>query len=78
MKLILALLIGCVGGYYLGYADGSNGEPSIGARIVGKAGGRARGAVGNDVDAQMKAAEDTSKPKQALDNRDKISPKQQQ
>ena len=74
MKLILALVIGCAGGYYLGYADGSAGNPSIGARIVGKVGGRSRGSVGNDVDAQMKAAEDTSTTKRAFDKRDKISP----
>jgi hypothetical protein len=74
MKLILALVIGCAGGYYLGYADGSTGKPSIGARLVGRVGGRSRGEVGNDVDAQMKAVEDTSKTKQSLDKRDKISP----
>jgi hypothetical protein len=75
MKLILALVIGCAGGYYLGYEDGIAGDPSIMSRVVGKVGGRARGSVSNDVDAQMKAAEDTSKTKQALDKRDKILPK---
>jgi hypothetical protein len=75
MKFILALIVGCAGGYYLGYADGSAGNPSIGARIVGKIGSRSRGSTDNDVDAQMKAAEDTSKTKQALEKRDKISPK---
>ncbi len=74
MKLLLALIIGCAGGYYLGYADGSAGNPSIMARIVGKVGGRSRGEVGNDIDAQMKTAEDTSKTKQAPDTRDKVSP----
>jgi hypothetical protein len=75
MKLLLALIFGCAGGYYLGYEDGIAGDPSIMSRVVGKVGGRSRGSVGNDVDAQMKAAEDTSKIKQALDKRDKISPK---
>jgi len=75
MKFVLALIVGCAGGYYLGYADGSAGNASIATRIVGKVGGRSRGSVGNDVDAQMKSAEDTSKIKQALDQRDKVSPK---
>lgn len=75
MKILLALIVGCAGGYYLGYADGNAGNPSIMARVVGKVGGRARGSVGNDVDAQMKSAEDTSKMTQTLDKRDKISPK---
>ena len=39
MKLVLALVIGLAGGYYLGYADGAAGKPSIAARVVGTVGG---------------------------------------
>jgi hypothetical protein len=76
MKFVLILIIGLAGGYYLGYQDATAGNPSVMARIVGKVGGRSRGSVGNDVDAQMKSAEDTSRTasKQSLDKRDKISP----
>lgn len=61
MKLVLALVVGLACGYYLGYADGTAGKPSIATRIVGSVGGGSRGKVGNDIDAQMEKLEGGAK-----------------
>lgn len=53
MKFVLALVVGCAAGYYVGYTDGASGKPSIATRIVGRAGGGARDKVNNDIDAKM-------------------------
>ena len=61
MKYVLVLVIGLAGGYYIGYNDGAAGNPSIGSRIVGRVGGKSRASVRNDIDAQMRQAEDTAR-----------------
>jgi hypothetical protein len=67
MKVILALVVGLAGGYYLGYADGADGKPSIAARVVSSVGGKSRAKVGNDIDATMQRVEGDAKtdPKKA-------------
>ena len=67
MKFVLALVIGCAAGYYLGYTDGAAGKPSIAARVVGSLGGSSRSKVGNDIDATMERLEGGAKadPKKA-------------
>jgi hypothetical protein len=61
MKLILALVVGLAGGYYLGYTDGADGKPSIVERVVDSVGGKSRAKVGNDIDATMDKVEGDSK-----------------
>lgn len=53
IKVFLIFAIGLSAGYYIGYSQGANGEPSIVARVMGRVGGRARKDVSNDIDAQM-------------------------
>jgi hypothetical protein len=67
MKVILALVVGLAGGYYLGYADGADGKPSIATRVIGSVGGKSRANVGNDIDATMEKVEGDAKtdPKKA-------------
>jgi hypothetical protein len=60
MKFLLALAIGVAGGYYLGFADGSEGKPSIVTRLVERVGGTSRGRVANDVDATMDRLDGTA------------------
>jgi hypothetical protein len=62
MRTIIVLIIGLGGGYYLGYQDGIANKPSIVNRVVEQAGGKARAAVKNDIDATMRQAEDSAKP----------------
>ena len=62
MKLVIALVVGLGCGYYFGSQDGIAKKPSIVNRIVDKAGGKARSAVRNDIDAEMRRAEDTARP----------------
>ncbi len=61
MKYALVLVVGLSCGYFVGYRDGSTGKLSIVERAVGLVGGRSRGSVGNDIDEQMKQAEDGAK-----------------
>jgi hypothetical protein len=61
MRIIIVLVVGLACGYYLGYEDGIAGKPSIVNRVVGRAGGSARSGVSNDIDAQMRQAEDSTK-----------------
>ena len=74
MKVVIVLIIGLACGYYVGYQDGIERKPSIVARIVGQAGGKARSAVGNDIDATMRQVEDGDKvaPKPGKD--ESVSP----
>jgi hypothetical protein len=62
MKYVLALVIGLGIGYYTGYKDGSEGNPSIGERVTDRIGGKSRDRVGNDIDARMKQVEESGKP----------------
>lgn len=61
MKYILVLVIGLGVGYYTGYKDGADGNPSLGERVAGRIGGKSRERVGNDIDAKMKQVEDGPK-----------------
>jgi hypothetical protein len=67
MKFVLALVVGCVAGYYLGYTDGAAGKPPIVTRVVNSVGGGSRERVSNDIDAKMEKLEGgaTSDPKKA-------------
>lgn len=67
MKFILALVVGCAAGYYLGYTDGAAGKPSIVTRVVNSVGGGSRDKVTNDIDAKMEKLESgtPSDPKKA-------------
>jgi hypothetical protein len=62
MKFLLALALGVAGGYYLGFADGSAGKPSIVTRVVERLGGGTRGRVRNDIDAAMDRLEGNTPP----------------
>ena len=61
MKFVLALIIGLVAGYYLGYKDGHAGKPTPVERVVNSV-GTSKAAVGNDIDAQMRKVESTKPP----------------
>ena len=60
MKLLLVLVLGVAGGYYLGFNDGSEGKPSIVTRVVERVGGISRNRVANDVDATMDRLDGTT------------------
>jgi hypothetical protein len=67
MRIVIVLIAGLACGYYVGYQDGIAGKASIVTRIVGKAGGRARSGVANDIDATLRQVEDSARtaPKSA-------------
>ena len=62
MKYFFVLVVGLGGGYYLGFADGTAGKPSIVSRLVTKVGGSSRDRVANDIDALSDRLDGTVRP----------------
>lgn len=52
LRALFLLVVGVAIGYFVGFRDAQTHDKNVVIRVVGRAGGSARGAVSNDIDSK--------------------------